>query len=87
MRIPRRLVLSEDQLQTPGRPVVDKAFLDDAGILRWKDRCLFTRGQISYLVEMSRGLRPPLFPSVEMIVDQQKSSGVGKIGIPARLVL
>ena len=80
-------MFAEDQLKTPGRPIIDEAFLDDFGVLRRKGRRCVPRGEVLNFLEMGGGLLPALCSTMEMIVNEEKGCSVGKVSVPARLVL
>ena len=79
------LLLPKDKLQAPGRPVFDKTLLDHICRLGGKGggcgRALWQAGK------MSLGDCPAIGPTVEVIMDQEKSGGIGEVGVPVELVL
>ncbi len=81
------LLALEDQLETPGRPIIDEALLDHASFVCWKGGRLIPRREPLNFSEMGGGLFAASCSTMKMIVNQQKGCGVGQVGIPARLAL
>lgn len=81
------LLAPEDQLETPGRPIIDKALLDHASFVCCKGRRFIPRREPLNFSEMLGGLFAASCSTMKMIVNQKKGCGIGEIGIPSWLVL